>query len=101
MRGLRLRQRHLPQTSTKKYVRRKRLITFGQLLLQFTNKVLSTMLRQKFTGLVWASSVRASFQNPFFLVLSKVQCDRVGLDTVSFEDLLQSTREPSRHARMS
>ena len=53
MRGLRLRRRHLPQTSSKKYFRRKRLLTFGQLLLQFTNKVLRTLLRQKFTGLVW------------------------------------------------
>ena len=74
MRGLRLRQRHLPQTSNKKYFRRKRLLTFGQLLLQIINKVLRTILRQKFAGLVRPSSLRASFQNPFFLVLSKFQC---------------------------
>ena len=69
MRGLRLRQRHLPQTSNKKYFRRKRLLTFGKII----NKVLLTILRQKLAGLVRPSSLRASFQNPFFLVLSKFQ----------------------------
>ena len=70
MRGLRLRQRHLPQTSNKKYFRRKRLLTFGNFFFRSSIECCDILLRSWLDLSVKQSG--SKLQNPFFSGLIEI-----------------------------